>query len=76
MKKHIQKQFLKSNEDLTLEDILNYSKSSSPVKMVSIGYESEPTRVSPLVDMNYGNNFQARKIAKKFARSDQTNCSR
>ena len=41
MKKHIQNQFMRSNEDLTLEDILNYSKTSSPVKMVSIiGYES------------------------------------
>ena len=48
MKKHIQSQILRSNEDLTLEDILNYSKSSSPVKMVSKNSQSSfyPTRSS------------------------------
>jgi len=50
MKKHIQDQILRSNEDLTLEDILNYSKSSSPVKMVSENSQLSfyPTRSSSI----------------------------
>ena len=76
MKKHLQNQFLKSNEDLTLEDILNYSKSSSPVKMVSKWQFSANTeRQSNQTIVGEGIALAtmiilARKITKKSARFD------